>query len=163
MKLSGNKSLICFIVLLGVLSLAASKDVSKKSKSDQSQQEEAEEQDDKSPLAVIPTQQIENADKIHSELKQIISRTQELQKQIRTDRSEINEIMERAQIHQKILKGITIPKPIQSKQQINRDDIIAREKMRLIALQAHQSREYLKAFQSSRLVPELPKTDSRAS
>ena len=111
-------------------------------------------------IVVIPGQPNEDVEKINDELKQIISRTQQLQNQVRDDRSEIRQILERAQIHQRILKGITIPKLVQSKQQINQDYILAQEKMRLIAQQAHQTQEQLKTIQNSRFVNPVPKTDS---
>ena len=111
-------------------------------------------------IVVVPGQPNEDVEKINDELKQIISRTQQLQNQVRDDRSEIRQILERAQIHQRILKGITIPKLVQSKQQINQDYILAQEKMRLIAQQAHQTQEQLKTIQNSRFVNPVPKTDS---
>lgn len=109
---------------------------------------------------VVPVKPVEDIEKIQTELKQIIVRTQQLQTQVRDDRSEIQQILERAQIHQRILKGITIPQPIQSKQQINQNDMIAREKMRLIAQQVHQTQEQLKAIQNSKMVNSTPKTES---
>lgn len=114
-------------------------------------------------VTVTPEPPLEDAEKIQDELQQIISRTRQLQEQVKGDRSEIREILERAQIHQRILKGITIPKPIQSKQQINQDDIIAREKMRLIAQQAQITQRQLKTIQSARLhslQTNLPKSNS---
>lgn len=107
---------------------------------------------------VVPAKPVEDIEKIQTDLKQIIERTQQLQTQVQGDRSEIQQILERAKIHQRILTTITIPQPIQSKQQINQNDIIAREKMRLIAQQVHQTQEQLKAVQSSKLV--ASKTES---
>lgn len=95
----------------------------------------------------------EDVEKIQEELKQIIARTQQLQNQVKDDRSEIKRILEQAQIHQRILKGIMIPKTIQSKHQINADQIIAQEKMRLIARQAEQTQNQLKTIQNARLKP----------
>ena len=169
----GKNAVMGLIVLFGLFSLGATADTNKTddSRFDQSKnigdmaQKPTLSQTDlkKSPLGVTPDQQLEDADKIHEELKQIIARTQQLQKQVGSDRNEIRLILERAQIHEQILKNIKIPKPIQSKQQINRDDIIAREKMRLIAVQAHQTQEHLKALQSSRLIHSIPKTESQTS
>ncbi len=109
---------------------------------------------------VLPVKPVEDIEKIQTDLKQIIERTQQLQTQVRGDRSEIQQILERAKIHQRILTTITIPQPIQSKQQINQNDIIAREKMRLIAQQVHQTQEQLKAVQNSKLVSSASKTES---
>ena len=95
----------------------------------------------------------QDKEKIQEELKQIIARTQQLQVQVKDNRSEIQKILKRAEIHQKILKGITIPSTIQTKQQIDAEQIIAQEKMRLIALQAHETQEQLKVFQNARAVP----------
>ena len=111
------------------------------------------------PVA-LPPKSVEDVAKIQAELKQIIDRTQQLQTQVQGDRSEIRQILERAKIHQRILTSITIPQPIQSKQQINQNDIIAREKMRLIAQQVHQTQEQLKAVQNSKLVSSASKTES---
>ncbi len=109
---------------------------------------------------VVPVKPVEDIEKIQTDLKQIIERTQQLQTQVRGDRSEIQKILEQAKIHQRILTSITIPQPIQSKQQINQNDIIAREKMRLIAQQVHQTQEQLKAVQNSKLVSSASKTES---
>ena len=109
---------------------------------------------------VLPVKPVEDIEKIQTDLKQIIERTQQLQTQVRGDRSEIQKILEQAKIHQRILTSITIPQPIQSKQQINQNDIIAREKMRLIAQQVHQTQEQLKAVQNSKLVSSASKTES---
>ena len=108
---------------------------------------------------VVPAKPVEDIEKIQTDLKQIIERTQQLQTQVQGDRSEIQQILERAKIHQRILTSISIPQPIQSKQQINQNDILAREKMRLIAQQVHQTQEQLKAVQSSKLVS-ASKTES---
>jgi len=113
---------------------------------------------------IIPEAQTEDIERIQEELKQIISRTQQLQTQVKDDRAEVKEILERAQIHQKILSGITIPKPIQSKQQINQTDIISREKMRLIAQQARMTQEQLKVIQNSRFnAPQSPLPTDQSS
>jgi len=169
MNLTKNVHLICLILVLGFLSLGATKEKNKTDnssaakqtkKSEPVSQKQASPAGFKKSLVVTPDQQVENAEKINDELKQIISRTQQLQTQVHDDRSEIQKILERAQIHQRILKGITIPQPIQSKQQINQADIIAREKMRLIAQQVHQTQEQLRAIQNSRLISSIPKTES---
>ncbi len=163
-----TKALICLSVLFGILSMgAAAADNNKADDSTSSkkinnlaEKSMLSQSDLKSPIAVTPDQEVEDIDKIHNELKQIIARTQKLQNQVHDDRNEIKDILERAQIHQRILKGITIPKPIQSKQQINQDDILAREKMRLIAQQAYQTQQQLKALQSSRFAGSVSKVDS---
>lgn len=160
-------SLICFIVMFSFLSLGAKENKKKESSAKQQDKQQTEkknketEQTEAETVAVLPGQPpTEDVEKIHDELKQIISRTQQLQSQVRDDRSEIRQILERAQIHQRILKGMTIPKMVQTKQQINQDYILAQEKMRLIAQQAHQTQEQLKTIQNSRFVNPVPKTES---
>lgn len=154
------------IVLFSLLSLGAKENKKKDDPGKEQNKQLAEkeiqqkEQTKTKTIVVIPGQPNEDVEKINDELKQIISRTQQLQNQVRDDRSEIRQILERAQIHQRILKGITIPKLVQSKQQINQDYILAQEKMRLIAQQAHQTQEQLKTIQNSRFVNPVPKTDS---
>lgn len=153
--------------MVGFLSLGAKENKKKDEPSKQQNKRLAEdkvqkkEESETETIVVTPGQpHAEDVEKIHNELKQIISRTQQLQTQVRDDRNEIRQILERAQIHQRILKGMTIPKLVQSKQQINQDYIIAQEKMKLIAKQAHQTQEQLKTIQNSRFVNSVPKTET---
>lgn len=156
---------LCLIILMAFLCVGASAEknqkTGKKGKKSTAPQSEllADSDSTKNSLIATSNQQVENVEKIQSDLQQIISRTQQLQTQVIQNRSEIKGILERAQIHQRILKGITVPKPIQSKDLINPDAIVAREKMRLIAQQAQQAQEHLKAIQSARFVKSISKAE----
>lgn len=156
--------LVCMIVLLGIFSLAAQND--NQTKKDDSfgakffgfgkpkSKQESAKPKQASPRG-LPTkdenEQPKNVAKIQDELNEIVSRSRQLQGQVRDDRNEIQEILERTQIHQRILKTITIPKTVQQRPSIaNAENVIAREKMRLIAQQALQTQEQLKAIQATK-------------
>lgn len=94
--------------------------------------------------------QREEVARIQSELKEIINRTQYLQNQVKDNRSEIRNILERARIHERILKNITVPHPIQSRQQIDAEEIVRMEKLRLIAVQARETQAQLRTIQQAR-------------
>lgn len=92
----------------------------------------------------------EEVEKIQNELKEVVTRTQELQAQAKTERSEISEIMERARIHEQILRNMSIPKPIVVSQRINVDEVLRREKLRLIAEEASRVQRQLRAVEAAR-------------
>ena len=105
------------------------------------------------PKGVLgPEKNEKEPEKIQSELKEIINRTQQLQTQVKNNRVEIQNILERARIHEQILRNITLPPSIPTKQQLNPEAIINREKVRLIAEQARQTQEQLRAIQQVHLL-----------
>lgn len=91
--------------------------------------------------------QEEDVLKIQAELGKVISQTSHLQNHVRDNRIEIQQILERARIHEKILRSIAVPTPVRSVQQISADEILRREKLRLIAEQTQQSQDQLRAIQ----------------
>lgn len=101
-------------------------------------------------LDLSPKKQQEEAAKIKADLDDIIERTRQLQARVQDDRSEIQKIMERAQIHERILRSISIPQPIPTKYQVNADEIVKQEKLRLIAEQARQTQEQLRIIQQAK-------------
>lgn len=111
----------------------------------------------------LPSQP-EEVERVRAELRDIIERTNQLQVDLKENRAEIQNILEQTKIHQKILQNISIPQPVQIKSQINADEIIKREKLRLIAEQAQQTQEQLRIIQQTRSVkaPYQP-TGSRTS
>ncbi|MBI3999551.1 MAG: hypothetical protein HY351_02960 [Candidatus Omnitrophica bacterium] len=109
--------------------------------------------------------QREEVARIQSELKEIINRTQYLQNQVKDNRFEIQNILERTRIHERILKNITVPRPIQSKQQIDAEEIVRMEKLRLIAVQARETQAQLRTIQQARPLKttQLAPSDTKTS
>ena len=102
------------------------------------------------PPTLPPEKQQEEVERVQGELKEIINRTRQLQDQVKTNRSEIQQLLERAQIHERILRSITLPPPIPTKHQFDAEEIIKREKLRLIAEQTKQTQEQLRIIQQAR-------------
>ena len=98
-------------------------------------------------------EQQEDVEKIQEELKEIIDRTRQLQQQVKDNRSEIQKIMERAQIHEQILKNISIPRQVNTR--FTSDQIVQREKLRLIAEQARQTQQQLRVIQTASAVSKI--------
>ena len=94
--------------------------------------------------------QVPDVARIQKDLKEIINRSRHLQLQVNDNRSEIQGMMERARIHEQILKTISIPKPVRVKKEIEADEIVKREKLRLIAEQARKTQEQLRHIQEGR-------------
>ncbi|MBI1978058.1 MAG: hypothetical protein HYS55_04835 [Candidatus Omnitrophica bacterium] len=107
-----------------------------------------------------PEEQRKEAEKIRSELKQIIRRTNRLHGRVKENRVEIQQILERAKIHERILRSISIPQPIRATQQINADEIVRREKLRLIAQQARDTQDQLRAIQKAKTTQSVQKVVS---
>lgn len=181
---SKKHCLVCMIVLLGFFSLAAQNDNQTKKDGSlgtkffgfgkpKSKQEATKTKSTTSPAKPTKKDANEKQDddrqprdvvKIQNELNEIVSRSRQLQGQVRDDRNEIQEILERTQIHQRILKTITIPKTIQQHPNIsNAENVIAREKMRLIAQQALQTQEQLKAIQATKALSAAKTESSQTS
>ncbi len=99
---------------------------------------------------VATGRQKEEVEKIQGELKEIIHRTQQLQDQVKNNRSEIQQILQRAQIHEQILRSITLPPSVPTRQQIDAEEIVRREKLRLIAVQTKQTQDQLRVIQQAR-------------
>ncbi len=97
-----------------------------------------------------PEKQQKEVEKIQGELKEIITRTQQLQNQVKNNRSEIQQILQRAQIHEQILRSITLPPAVPKKNQLDPEEIIKHEKLRLIGEQARQTQEQLRVIQQAR-------------
>jgi hypothetical protein len=91
----------------------------------------------------------EGVEQIQTELKQIIDRTNVLRAQAQVDRAETAKILERAQIHERILRTITLPpaQPVPIRQVINVDDVARREKIRLIADQTKKTQDRLRILE----------------
>lgn len=104
-------------------------------------------------------------EEIQQELSEIIARTRELQEQVKDNRAEIQSILERAQIHERILRDMTLPPPVQLRHQINPDEILKQEKLRLISEQARRTQEELQVIQQTRSLRALQSvpTDAKAS
>ena len=92
----------------------------------------------------------EEIKKIQNELRQVIHQTSQLQNKVRGNRVEVQEILERAKIHEKILRSIAAPAPVRTAQQIDVDEILRREKLRLLAEQTQHSQDQLRAIQQVR-------------
>ncbi len=107
---------------------------------------------DEALKVVSPGTQKEEAEKIQGELKEIINRTQQLQTQVKSNRLEIQSMLERARIHERILRNITLPPPTPTRQQFDTEEMIKREKLRLIAEQAMQTQKQLRIIQQARLL-----------
>ena len=107
---------------------------------------------DEALKVVSPGTQKEEAEKIQGELKEIINRTQQLQTQVKNNRLEIQSMLERARIHERILRNITLPPPTPTRQQFDIEEMIKREKLRLIAEQAMQTQKQLRIIQQARLL-----------
>ena len=105
-----------------------------------------------------PKRQQEEVEKTKAELEEIIGRTRQLQERVQDNRSEIQKILERAQIHERILKSISIPQSIPTKYQINTDEIVKQEKLRLIAEQARQTQEQLRIIQQTKSLGRLARS-----
>jgi len=101
-------------------------------------------------VVLDPEEQKKEVERLREELNDIINRTQQLQNQVKDSRSEIQGILERAQIHERILRDITLPQPVQMRYQINSDAILKHEKLRLISEQARQTQQQLRVIQQAR-------------
>ncbi|OGW87103.1 MAG: hypothetical protein A3C35_07005 [Omnitrophica bacterium RIFCSPHIGHO2_02_FULL_46_11] len=97
-------------------------------------------------------------EKIQGELKDIIERTQQLQQQVRGNRDEIQKILQRAQIHERILRTMNVPGPVQLKSQIDTEEILKREKLRIISEQTQKTQQQLRAIQQMKSIAKVPKT-----
>ena len=107
------------------------------------QQKEAPREVDRSPSE---PQDVE-IDDIEKELNQVIQRSSQLKTQVQTNRVEVHKILERAQIHEKILRSMRTPKPTVVQDRIKIDQILAQEKLRLIAQEARRNQDRLRAIQ----------------
>ncbi len=88
---------------------------------------------------------------VQKELSEIIDRTSKLQDQVKGNRTEVLQIMERAKIHENILKTIKIPQPVAAPvKYVDADAIVQREKLRLIAEQTKQAQKQLEIIQRTR-------------
>ena len=102
------------------------------------------------PPAVVSGKQLEEIKRIQEELKQIIDRTHKLQADVKENRSEVQNIMERAQIHERILQNIAVPRQTQTVSPVIADEIVKREKLRLIAEQTQRTQQRLRVIQQTR-------------
>jgi hypothetical protein len=91
---------------------------------------------------------------IQKELSEIIDRTTKLQNEIKGNRTEVLKIMERAQIHNQILKTIKVPQPVTpvAYRQIDAQELVQREKLRLIAEQTRRAQQQLEIIQRTRAI-----------
>lgn len=104
------------------------------------------------------TENREEVEKLQKDLKEVISRTQQLQGQVQGNRTEIQGILERAQIHERILRSMSVPRPIQLKSQVDAEELVKREKVRLIAEQTQRTQQQLRVIQQMKSIPKTPKT-----
>ena len=92
-----------------------------------------------------------DATNVQKELSEIIDRTSKLQGEVKGNRTEILQIMERAQIHDRILKTIKMPQPVKMPVKVvDADAIVRQEKLRLIAAQTQQAQKQLETIQRTR-------------
>ncbi len=169
-------SLLIFVMILSFLSVAAWWDWNKEKKKEsaprpaptQSAPDKTVLPDENIPPEFLPLKknkkeiQEQNADdterqreevtRIQTELKDVISRTRLLQDQVKDNRVEIQKILDRAKIHEQILKNITVPRPVPARQPMDADEIVRREKLRLIALEASKTQDQLRTIQQARTV-----------
>ena len=90
---------------------------------------------------------------IQKDLNDIIVRSSKLQDEVKENRTEVLQIMERAKIHESILKTIKIPQPVKMPVKVvDADAIVQREKLRLIAEQTRQAQKQLETFQRTRSI-----------
>jgi len=88
---------------------------------------------------------------VQKELSEIIDRTSKLQDQVKDNRAEVLQIMERAKIHENILKTIKVPQPVATPVKVvDAEAIVQREKLRLIAEQTKRAQEQLEIIQRTR-------------
>ena len=100
----------------------------------------------------------EEVEKVQDELKDIISRTQQLQGQVQGNRVEIQNILQRAQIHERILRSIAVPAPVRLKSQVDAEELIKHEKVRIIAEQTQKTQQQLRAIQQVQSAAKTVKT-----
>lgn len=107
----------------------------------------------------VSGQAVDEKVQVQKDLHQIIERTNQLQHQVQTNRAEIQRILERATIHERILQTLSVPEAVRTKDQVNVERILQQEKVRLIAEQTRniqnqlQALERAKAIQTVRTVP----------
>jgi hypothetical protein len=88
---------------------------------------------------------------VQRELSEIIDRTSKLQNDVQVNRIEVLTIMERAKIHDRILKTIKVPQPVKMPvKTVDADAIVKQEKLRLIAAQTRQAQKQLETIQRTR-------------
>ncbi len=92
---------------------------------------------------------------IEKELQGIITRTHHLQRSMHGDRSEIEKIMSRAQVHERILRNLAATPPVNVQQTQRAGDIEAalqREKLRLLAEQVDKAQATLNVIETSQRI-----------
>ena len=104
------------------------------------------------PLPSVKVPVPEDMIKLQSELSEIITRSSKLQNEVKENRAQIHEIMERAKIHENILKTIKAPQLVKVPTPIDADAIVQREKLRLIAEQTKQAQQQLETIQRTQSI-----------
>jgi len=105
----------------------------------------------------------QNVQAIQSQLRQIIDRTRVLQQQAVGDRAEVDRILNRARIHEQILRTLNVREPVRVVTPVDRTKILEWEKVRLISEQARRSQDALRTLEQSRGAPKpagQPEPDS---
>ena len=97
-------------------------------------------------------------DEIQGELSQIITRTNQLQGQVTGQRAEVYKILETARIHERLLQTMKVASPVQNRQQVNVDDLLRREKLRLLAEQTQQTQKQLEVLERTRALQQTSQT-----
>ena len=105
----------------------------------------------------------EEASQIQDRLHQIIARTSQLQSKVNGNRADVYKILETAKIHERLLQTVTVPTPVRMNRQVNVDEILRREKLRLIAERTRQTQNQLELLERTRnlqnvQVVQTPKT-----
>ena len=157
---------VCGMFLLSLVSIAAWWDWGQSKKEDTRQESRETRSSQKAAGAVSsPEEQREDVEKIQGELKEVISRTSQLQNQVQGNRSEIQDILERAQIHERILRSMNTLRTTTAVSKIDADEIIRREKIRLIANETQRTQQQLRTIQQAQSVKtaSYTPTDTRAS
>ncbi|MBI4368108.1 MAG: hypothetical protein HY588_01800 [Candidatus Omnitrophica bacterium] len=102
--------------------------------------------------------------RIQKDLREIINRTRQLQSQVKNNRTEMQSILQRAQIHERILQEITVPpRPIQTKTQLDPEEVVKLEKLRLISEQTRETQEKLRQIQNTRMIQSAQAAPIKAS
>jgi hypothetical protein len=101
-------------------------------------------------------------EQIRQELSQIVQRTKTLQNQVQGNRTQIHKIMERAQMHEKILRRMKVAQPVSIREQTNVEEILKAEKIRLIAEQSQRSRNQLRIIEQAKAYRPTPTTPAKA-
>lgn len=122
-----------------------------KSENKESGRNMTEEESGEAPAeALKPEDREKEIAQIEGELKDILEKTTALQESVGANRAEIQKIVERARIHNQILKTIRIPKPVRTGAEARIDHVLAAEKVRVIGDQARRTQQQIRILEQTR-------------